>query len=83
VCSPGAQDTRPCAYCGDEVRTCDGACSWGGWDAGACTGVCTPNDYQGQDCGICGYRERICEADCTWGFYGPCDDPCNECPPYC
>jgi len=77
VCSPGTTQTQPCAYCGDQVRTCTASCDWGGWDTGACTGVCTPDDYDERPCGICGIRERWCGPDCFWDPFGICDDPCG------
>ncbi len=87
-------DSRDCASCGTQVRTCSASCTWNDW--GSCTdqGECDPGppaEEDAQSCGSCKVQLRTCRAGCTWGNWGACldqgqctlgqtdNDPCGLC----
>jgi MYXO-CTERM domain-containing protein len=75
-CTAGDPDeTRACARCGTQTRTCDG-CHWPDWSTAECVdqGVCeagaTEEDAAGCEPGTA--RQRVCSATCAWGAWNDC-----------
>ncbi|HHW97746.1 MAG TPA: hypothetical protein GX737_11095, partial [Oligoflexales bacterium] len=72
VCVPGAKEGKACGNCGEQIRECTDACTWG--EYGECTGQgeCSAGDTVTESCGNCGERSRTCSQACRWGDWGAC-----------
>jgi len=74
-CSPGDGQSQGCGACGNQSRTCNGDCTWGGWSGCVGQGECWAGDTQTQGCCDCGSQTRTCGGGCTWGGWSGCAGP--------
>ena len=71
-CAPGSEDTRPCARCGVEIKTCSSEGEWGDWSMCDRMGVCDPGSEENQGCGDGGTQSRTCNMECQWDAFSSC-----------
>lgn len=77
-CSPGQSETRGCGRCGNQRRTCEGNCRWGGWSGCGGEGPCSPGQSEREACCDCGERGRTCNGGCQWDGWSACNGPDPE-----
>jgi len=71
-CNVGAQESRLCGNCGEEVRTCLANFTWGLYGSCSNEGACTPDATEIATCETDGTWERTCDASCAWGVFSTC-----------
>ncbi len=78
-CAPGTEESRDCAMCGTETRTCDNMGAWSGWSACSSQGECEPGATTTESCGNCGEVVTTCTDACQWQQGAGCENE-GECP---
>ncbi|MFA6296443.1 MAG: peptidoglycan DD-metalloendopeptidase family protein [Patescibacteria group bacterium] len=73
-CQVGQIETKPCDFCGQQIRNCTDRLLWTEWSqCGLLPGLeCDPNQFDIQPCGHCGSMRRDCDITCHYGPWDIC-----------
>jgi len=74
-CQIGQIETKPCDFCGEQIRQCTDRLLWTEWSqCGLLPGLeCDPRQFDIQPCGHCGSMRRECDISCHWGSWDVCN----------